>query len=238
MTRALIALDIDGTLIDTRGSFSRIVKDLSGACDDELLRLRSTGGFNDDWDLARGLTAWIKAGRPKIVERCDNLTDLLLWCGADNDPGDLSADCRDRYRGDNGHPALCKSEPLLIDAESLEKLADVVDVYACTGRDQWEFDRAEELLGFVFARATVAEHVRKPDPQALLRLLTPEQAPSVVVLVGDTHADRLTIKHARTRRPDLRFAFVFVDGARTAKAFIDAVCNEGVEAAVAAFAEP
>ncbi len=237
MTRAIIALDIDGTLIDTRDSFSRIVRDLSGAVDDELLRFRNTGGFNDDWELARGLTAWIKAGRPKIVERCDTLTDLLLWCGADNDPGDLAAACRDRYRGDNGHPALWKSEPLLVSGDQLDKLAADVAVYACTGRDQWEFDRAEERLGFVFERATIAEQVRKPDARALLRLIDEGEAPELVVLVGDTQADRLTIKHCRLKRPDLQFAFVFVDDANPAAAFIDAVITTGLSAAVAAFAE-
>ncbi len=237
MTRPIIALDIDGTLIDTRDSFSRIVKDMTGAVDDELLRFRNTGGFNDDWELTRGLKAWIAAGRPKIVERCNTLSELLLWCGEQNDPGDQSAECIARYRGERGFPGVWQHEPLLVDGAKLDALSERVELYACTGRDAWEFDRAEQRLGFTFARATTCEHARKPDPQALLRLLDVEAAPEVTVLVGDTMADRLTIKHARKSRPDLRFAFVFVDEAHPALAFLDAVLSDGVAAAVERFGE-
>ncbi len=237
MSRAVIVFDIDGTLIDTRGSFSWIVKDLTGASDAELELFRNTGGFNDDWELARGLTAWIASGRPKIVERCDTLADLLLWCGADNDPGDLTAACSARYRGEDGHPPLWKDEPLFVRSDQLESLTEVVDVYACSGRSHWEFARAEERLGFTFARATVAEHARKPEPAALVRLIDEGEQPALVVLVGDTHADRLTIKYARKRRADLRFAFVHVDAAVGAAAFVAAVLSDGLAAAVATFAD-
>lgn len=237
MTRSIIALDIDGTLIDTRGSFNRIVKEMTGATDDELLRFRNTGGFNDDWELTRGLKAWIAAGRPKIVERCDTLAELLLWCGAQNDPGDQSAECIARYRGERGFQGVWQDEPLLVDGARLDALAERVELYACTGRDAWEFDRAEQRLGFTFARATTREQAKKPDPRALLRLLDDHATPDVVVLVGDTMADRLTIKHARKARPELRFEFVFVDETHPASAFIDALLDDGVSAAVARFAE-
>lgn len=238
MARALLAFDIDGTILDTRASFNAAVKILSGVDDDAALELfRATGGFNDDWDLARGLAAWDAAGRPKIVERCATLDDLLLWCGPKHDPGDLAPKGTALYRGEGGRPGLWQRETTIIDAEALEGLAELHDVVACTGRDRWEFDRAEALIGFSFARATTMEAAKKPDPRALLRLIDDERPlPDVVVLIGDTHADRLTVKHARAARPALRFAFVHVDYKRTARAFVDAA-RADVNDAITRFAE-
>ncbi|HEY1100119.1 MAG TPA: hypothetical protein VGF99_14375, partial [Myxococcota bacterium] len=148
------------------------------------------------------------------------------------------AECSARYRGTGGHPGLWQHEPVYVPGEQLDRLADVVEVYACTGRDRWEFERAEERLGFSFARATIAEQVRKPDARALLRLIDDGEIPEVVVLVGDTMADRLTVKHARKKRPDLRFAFVDVDASAGAAAFVAAVLEEGLTSSLARFAEP
>jgi phosphoglycolate phosphatase-like HAD superfamily hydrolase len=228
--RVLLALDIDGTLIDTRGSFDVVVKAVSGVVDDDAIAaFRATGGFNDDWELARALKAWAGAGRPKIVERCSTLSEVLAWC--EHDPGDLSAACIARYRGDDGHPAAWKNEQPMVSAAALEALSDIVDVVACTGRDRWEFERAEELLGYSFAKATTMELEKKPEPRALLRLLD-DNAYDLVALVGDTHADRLTIKNARRVRPDQRFAFVFVDYERRVAPMIQAI-NDGEDAASA-----
>lgn len=241
MTRAvLLAFDVDGTLIDTRRSFNAAVKILSGVTDDDALELfRSTGGFNDDWELARALSAWQRAGRPKIVERCQTLEDVLLWCGAQNDPGDLSARGTALYRGEGATPGLWRSEALIVDGASLEALSELYDVVACTGRDRWEFARAEELLGYSFARATTMESAKKPDPRALLRLIDDDSAPpDVVVLVGDTHADRLTVSHARRERPSQRFAFIHVDHERTVRPFIELALAGDVDEGLRRFAEP
>lgn len=240
--RPLLAFDVDGTLIDTRPSFTRIVKELSGADDDEIGRFRDTGGFNDDWELARALTSWIGAGRPKIVERCESVADVVAWCG--HDPGDLSAQGTALYRG-----GYWQNELLLVAGAQLKELEARADVVACTGRDAWEFARCQEMLGHTFARATTAEQAKKPDPQALLRLLpkwVPAEAgrpsssqPSFVVLFGDTHADRKTVLQARKRRPELRFHFVHVSDARPLLPVVEDLLQRGVTAdVVARWAEP
>ncbi|MDP2344129.1 MAG: HAD family hydrolase [Deltaproteobacteria bacterium] len=231
--RPLFAFDVDGTLIDTRPSFTRIVRELSGASDSEVLRFRDTGGFNDDWELTRALMAWIGAGRPKIVERCESWRDVVAWCG--HDPGDLSARCTALYRG-----GYWRDERVLLDGQRLKELEAFVDVVACTGRDAWEFDKGQELLGHRFASSTTMEQAKKPDPQALLRLLpsSSSSSSSLVVLFGDTHADRRTVSKARALRPDLRFAFVFVTEEHPIAAVVDAVLAERDPERVLAFAEP
>jgi phosphoglycolate phosphatase-like HAD superfamily hydrolase len=237
--RPLFAFDVDGTLIDTRPSFTRIVQELSGANDDELRLFRDTGGFNDDWELTRALIAWIAAGRPKIVARCENVRDVVLWCG--HDPGDLAERCIALYRG-----GYWRDERVLLPGKRLRELEALVDVVACTGRDAWEFEKGQELLGHRFASSTTSEQARKPDPQALLRLLPSSSSSSspsssqspLVVLFGDTHADRRTVLKARTLRPDLRFAFVLADEDHPVAAVVDAVLSSRDPERALAFAEP
>ncbi len=234
--RILLALDIDGTLIDTRGSFDAVVKAVSGVSDDDAIAaFRATGGFNDDWELARALKAWNGAGRPKIVERCSSLAEVLARC--EHDPGDLKAECIARYRGEGGHAPAWKTEKTLVDGAVLEALSDIVDVVACTGRDRWELARAEELLGYSFARATTMEIEKKPEQRALLRLMD-DKAYELVCLVGDTHADRLTVKNARRQLPTQTFSFVFVDYERLVAPMLQAIVDgEDPVAAVGRFAE-
>ncbi|MBM4281293.1 MAG: hypothetical protein FJ137_11230 [Deltaproteobacteria bacterium] len=220
----LVALDVDGTLLDTRPSFDRVVRELSGATTAELQRFRDTGGFNDDWQLTRALVAWIGAGRPDIVERCSDVQDVIAWCA--HDPGDLAARCMGLYRG-----GYWRDERVLVDGDRLRALSGRVAVAACTGRDAWELSRAQELLGFTFAKATTMEHARKPDPQALLRLVEPRV--QRVVLVGDTQADRLTVKAARATRVDVEFFFVLANHDLPAARFVDAV-NQGEDIDVVA----
>jgi phosphoglycolate phosphatase-like HAD superfamily hydrolase len=212
----LVALDVDGTLIDTRPSFDRIVRELSGATPDELQRFRDTGGFNDDWQLTRALIAWIGAGRPDIVERCAGIDDVIAWCA--HDPGDVSARCQALYRG-----GYWRHERAWVSGATLTALASRVDVAACTGRDAWELARAEEILGFTFAKSTTMEHARKPDPQALLRLV--DDNVDHVVLVGDTQADRLTVRAARAARPRVHFHFVLAHETRPAAGFLQALAQ-------------
>lgn len=237
MSRPVFVFDVDGTLIDTRPSFNRIVREISGAADDEIERFRDTGGFNDDWELARALCCWIGAGRPDIVERCDSVRDVILWCS--HDPGDLSARCIDLYRGIDGRSGYWRDEVVLVDGDRLRALAARGDVVSCTGRDAWEFENAQKQIGFTFAKATTMEVAKKPDPTALLRLL-PEASPSttlrpsLVVLFGDTHADRRTVLEARRRRPELNLAFVHVSEERPLRPLVDAMLAASDEAGLIA----
>lgn len=190
MRKLLVACDIDGTLIDTSKSFTRIARELSGATLEEVRAFRALGGFNDDWELTRSLCAWINAGRPVSIEAqlgvWKNWQDVVAAVG--HDPGNLAERCIALYRG-----GYWRDEVPLVDADLLDGVADNHAVVACTGRDAWEFERAEEMLGFNFLRATTMEQVKKPDPQALLRLFDGEDA---IILIGDTAADRMCVERA------------------------------------------
>ncbi|HEY4223520.1 MAG TPA: HAD family hydrolase [Myxococcota bacterium] len=186
----LVALDIDGTLIDTRPSFTRIVKELSGALDQDVERFRDTGGFNDDWELSRACTAWVRAGKPDIFAGLVDVHDCIARVGRAHDPGDLAPQGMALYRG-----GYWKDEIPLVDGPLLRALAARHRVATCTGRDRWELMRAEEMLGFSFAHKTTMEEVRKPNAEALLRLALPSD--DVIVLVGDTAADRMCAENAR-----------------------------------------
>lgn len=213
--KLLIALDIDGTLIDTTPSFTRIVKELTGASDDEIWRFRDTGGFNDDWELARALKAWRAAGCPEVFEGLVDLSDLLTRVGARFDGGDLSPTCIARYRS-----GYWRDERVLVEGAVLHALAARHRVAACTGRDLWECARAEELLGFTFATRTTMEDARKPDPRALLRLARDDE---VIVLLGDTAADRLCAERARASGRDVRF--IAIGAASPARPILEALAR-------------
>lgn len=192
MSYGTLAFDIDGVLIDTRPSYRSIVLELSGAAPEELSWFKDNGGFNDDWELTRALISWIAGGRPPLIE-VRGWEDVVRLCG--HDPGDLSARCDAMYR------ERWRLEKPLVDSGLLHMLSVEFEVVAVTGRRTWELERAEELLDFRFKRATHADLLRKPDPEALLRLIDPG-SPFCLVF-GDSQDDRVLARQARlyTRVP-------------------------------------
>ena len=195
MSYGTLAFDIDGVLIDTRPSYQRIVKELSGADDEDIAWFKANGGFNDDWELARALKVWLAAGRPPLIN-VQGVMDVVALA-PEHDPGDLAPQADALYR------EYWTEEKPLVDSGLLHMLVAEFDVVAVTGRRTWEFERAQELLDFRFPRFTHADIVRKPDPEALLRLLDPG-TPFCLVL-GDTQDDRLLARQTRlyTRVPIL-----------------------------------
>ena len=177
----VLALDIDGVLLDVRPSFYEIVSDVSGATLEDIRLFKDNGGFNDDWELARAASAWVRAGRPDLFGRVASWQDVVVLCGGD--PGDLS----DRW----------KKELPLVESSLLRSLSSSWRVVACTGRDAWELARAEELLNFTFHDATTREVAKKPDAAALLRLVPADTAR--VVMFGDSQDDRRTVENARMK---------------------------------------
>lgn len=193
MRYGTLAFDIDGVLIDTRPSYRRIVREVSGARDEDVPWFKKNGGFNDDWEMARALTVWLAAGRPPLMD-VHGWKDVVALA-PEHDPGDLTDRCDARYR------ELWRDEKPLVDSGLLHLLSSEFDLVAVTGRRQWAFERAQELLDFRFARFTTADLVRKPDPEALLRLLNP--ASPFCLLFGDTRDDHLLARQTRlyTRVP-------------------------------------
>ncbi|MFT5584029.1 MAG: phosphoglycolate phosphatase-like HAD superfamily hydrolase [Cognaticolwellia sp.] len=190
----VLACDIDGALIDVRPSFYRIIHELSDASLEDIHRFKSNGGFNCDWDTARACASWIGAGRPEIFGQVKNVQDVLEQCG--HDPGDLQEAGQALYRG-----GYWKDETLLVPPGLMHTLSTRFEVVACTGRDRWELERAQDTLGFEFSRATTMEEVRKPDPEALLRLLPADS--ELCAMFGDSEDDRRVVQNAQhyTRVP-------------------------------------
>ena len=187
-----LAFDIDGVLIDSRASYRRIVKEMSGAEEQDIAWFKQNGGFNDDWELSRALKAWIDSDRP-LLPQVQDWRDVVAACG--HDPGDLTPACEALYR------QYWRDEKPLVDGGLLNVLTVDFDIVAVTGRRQWSFERAQELLGFSFPRSTTAEQVRKPHPEALLRVLAPGSP--ICLLFGDSQDDRLLARNTRlyTRMP-------------------------------------
>jgi HAD superfamily phosphatase len=212
--KVLVALDIDGTLIDTRPSFTRIVKELSGALDHEVQRFRDTGGFNDDWELSRACLAWVNAGKPEIFDGLVDVHDLVARVGSRFDPGDMAPQGIALYRG-----GYWKDEIPLVDGALLARLERVHRVATCTGRDRWELEKAELLLDFTFRHRTTMEDRKKPHPDALLRLVHDDD--DVIVLIGDTAADRMCAENARAALPNRHVVFIAVHHNHLARPYLE-----------------
>ena len=174
--RPWVVFDVDGVLLDVRPSFYAIIKRMSGCTDADIALFKAAGGYNDDWELARAAFAWVRAHRPMPIPDGGWRT-MVNRCG--NDPGDLAPRCRHMYMG-----GLWQDEQPLVDTERLVRLSTVANIAACTGRDRPELTLAEQRLGFRFPAWTTSEDVRKPDPQALLRLCPGGD------FFGDTEDDR------------------------------------------------
>lgn len=199
--------------MDVRPSFYEIVREVSGATLDDVRRFKDNGGFNDDWELARAASAWVRAGRPDIFGRVASWEDVVVLCGGD--PGDLSVPCSALYRD-----GYWKKELPLVESSLLRDLASSWRVVACTGRDAWELARAEELLGFEFHDATTREIARKPHADALLRLVP--EGTARVVMFGDSEDDRRTVENARTRsRVPMDYRHTTTSPARPLRALLE-----------------
>ena len=92
----VMLFDLDGTLIDVSGSYDfAVTQTVRLYCEkvaglsvegelvtfDELAALRSAGGFNNDWDLAAGLTIWaLDQSRGRRPRRRHSMTPCIGAC--------------------------------------------------------------------------------------------------------------------------------------------------------------
>ncbi len=219
--RRLLALDIDGVLIDADRSFmeavARALADLRPALpwsDGVYRAFKRLGGFNNDFRLAAGALTLAETHGER------NLAPILA-----------AADGR-------GFPELearmAALEPVAqiavqrhyADTIQLEKplvaLADLEatgwDLAVLTGRPPEELDLAWRVLGFRLpAVCDAAPHLRKPEPAGLLQLADAFRAEEIV-FAGDTVDDARCLRAAAALRPELawRFAALGEDRARFA----------------------
>ena len=207
--RRLLALDMDGVLVDGDPGFMNAVAKALGELapglpwmDAHYLAFKQVGGFNNDYRVCAAALALAERGR--AGQPVDRPGHRLPAPGGAH-PG-AGAPLR---RG--GHPLVqvgaAPGHPLVTRAE-LEALG--WDLAVLTGRNYEEMESGFEVLGFRLpAVADGAPHLRKPMPGGLLQLADAFQAEEIV-FVGDTRDDAQALRAAREARPDLVWTFAAV----------------------------
>lgn len=174
----VIIFDVDGVLVDVRGSFHRTVietvrfftgKRVTRA---ELHHWKSQSGFNDDWKLS---TAWIHSlGGKAPYEEVKSKFVQLYW-------------------GRNGGGNVLR-EKWLLPRATLRRLAARSELALFTGRVRQETDYTLDRLKVreFFRQIVTAEDVKhpKPHPEGLLTILGGRD-PGHALYLGDNIDDAL-----------------------------------------------
>ncbi len=219
--RRLLALDIDGVLIDADRSFmeavARALAELRPALpwsDASFRAFKRLGGYNNDFRLTAGALA--------LAEACGDV-DLRPIIEAALGRGFPHLEARIEALEPSAQIVVQKhyadtlrlERPLI----SLEELrATGWDLAVLTGRPPEELDLAWRVLGFQLpAVCDAGPHLRKPEPAGLLQLADAFRAEDIL-FVGDTVDDAVCLRAAAALRPELawRFAAVGPDRARFA----------------------
>lgn len=179
----LIIFDVDGVLVDVRGSFHRstlqTVRFFTGkrVTLAELQEWKSRSGYNDDWVLS---TAWVKS------------------LGGNAEYPEVKQKFIEYYWGTNG-PGNVSREKWLLPKPVMTKLSKKAELALFTGRTRKELDYTLDLLKLrkFFKTIVTVEDVTKPkpDPEGLFRILN-GRAPESAVYVGDSVDDALASRAA------------------------------------------
>ena len=180
----IIIFDVDGVLVDVRGSFHKTVLEtvhfFTGrrVTRTEFQTWKSKPGFNDDWKLS---TAWIQSlGGTQTYDEVKNKFVELYW-------------------GKNGRPGNVAGEKWLLPRANLRRLAERAELALFTGRVRQETD-------YTLDRCRVREHFHhivtvedvsrpKPNPEGLLKILV-GRGPEKAVYLGDNVDDAAAARAA------------------------------------------
>jgi len=180
---AIIIFDVDGVLVDVRGSFLKTTletvefftgKKVTAA---EWHAWKNKPGYNDDWKLS---TAWVHSlGGDAPFEEVKRKFVELYW-GKD--------------RAGN-----VRSEKWLLPSATMRALARRAELAIFTGRTREELNytlnRCKSCA--LLTRIITVEDVKlpKPDPEGLLKILG-DRDPKVALYAGDNVDDALAAKAA------------------------------------------
>jgi HAD superfamily hydrolase (TIGR01548 family) len=176
----VIIFDVDGVLVDVRGSFHTTVLETvqhftkKKATRRELHQWKNRSGFNDDWKLS---TAWVQS------------------LGGKNEYAEVKAKFVELYWGADGKAGNVAREKWLLPHASLRRLSKRAELALFTGRVAAELDytldrcRVREF----FSQVVTVEDVQrpKPDPEGLLRILAGRE-PAKALYLGDNVDDALS----------------------------------------------
>jgi histidinol-phosphate aminotransferase len=213
--RRLLALDMDGVMVDGDAGFMIAVGKALGELAPELpwmdahyWAFKQVGGFNNDYRVCAAALALGERGQldrvwsaqgvgfPDLAARIDELEPL-------------AAETVIRW-----YNAVPPPDTPLVAKDELDALG--WDVAVLTGRNYDELETGFRVLGFRLpAVADSAPHLRKPMPGGLLQLADAFQAEQIV-FVGDTRDDAQALRAAREARPDLVWTFAAVGPSRDA----------------------
>ncbi len=181
---AVIVFDVDGVLVDVRGSFQKTtletVEFFTGkrVTRRELHNWKNKSGYNDDWKLS---TAWIQS------------------LGGDARYEEVKAKFVELYWGKNGDGNV-NNEKWLLSGESMRRLAERSELAVFTGRTRWEL---EYTLARCDCRALLSQIVTvedvklpKPNAEGLIKIANGRD-PRDVLYVGDNVDDALAAQSAR-----------------------------------------
>jgi HAD superfamily phosphatase len=180
----LVIFDVDGVLVDVRGSYHRSIIDtvqhftgrrVSYA---EIQQWKSRSGYNDDWRLT---TDWVnQLGGKASYEQVKRQFQKFYW-GEKGDEGNV---WRERW---------------LVPRWRLERWAKRAELALFTGRTRKELAHTLEHFGVkdVFRRVVTMDDVErlKPDPQGLHYLIDGVE-PSGALYLGDNLDDALAARSA------------------------------------------
>lgn len=178
----IIVFDVDGVLVDVRGSFHRTVletvrfftgKRVTRA---QFQQWKSKSGFNDDWKLS---TAWVQSlGGKQTYDEVKSKFVELYW-------------------GKDGSGGYVNGEEWLLPRPALKRLAARSELALFTGRVRQETDYTLDrcrVRDFFHHIVTVEDVSRpKPDAEGLRKILGGRDSETAIYLgdnVDDAHASR------------------------------------------------
>jgi HAD superfamily phosphatase len=186
-TAEILIFDVDGVLVDVRGSFWRsaleTMRFLTGkrVTWAELYKWKNKPGNNDDWSM---VSNWATAlGRPTSYEEAREAFQKFYW---DFD----------------GRPGNVRREKMLVTPKQVERWAKRFELNLFTGRTRREFTYSfERWAGTRHFRTVVTmDDVarKKPHPDGLLKIMGGRD-PRTAVYLGDNIDDALAAQAASVR---------------------------------------
>lgn len=180
---AVIVFDVDGVLVDVRGSFQKTtletVKFFTGkkVTRAELHNWKNKSGYNDDWKLS---TAWVHA------------------LGGSAEYGEVKAKFVDLYWGQDGNGNV-RNEKWLLPASRMRRLARRSRLALFTGRTREELEYTLARCGcrHLLSEIVTVEDVKlpKPDSEGLQKIAGGRETSDLLYL-GDNVDDALAAQAA------------------------------------------
>ncbi|BDU71734.1 HAD family hydrolase [Mesoterricola silvestris] len=207
--RQLLALDVDGVLIDPGRSFSEAVAAALAELapnlpwdDDHFAAFKRVGGFNNDFRLTAGALALAEIGG------LDGLRHATGKGFPHLEPRIRELEPRCREVVQKHYARTRRMERPMVTREDLDAFPGDLAIF--TGRPPDELTLAFQVLGFrIPAVADSAPHLRKPRAEGLLQLADAFRS-TRVVFVGDTCDDATALREARALCPGVEWVFAAV----------------------------